>query len=113
MKVGCRVAVVGCGTIGLLAVQWAQVCGAGEVFAFDTDRKKLDIAKETGARDVFSVEDEGYLSRFHELTESSGVDIVIESSGHPAGIASAMLLAAKGGAVVLRVFLMATSLSPA
>ena len=38
---------------------------------------------------------------FHELTESSGVDIVIESSGHPAGIASAMLLAAKGGAVVL------------
>ncbi|SPZ29185.1 Sorbitol dehydrogenase [Raoultella planticola] len=101
MKVGCRVAVVGCGTIGLLAVQWAQVCGAGEVFAFDTDRKKLDIAKETGARDVFSVEDEGYLSRFHELTESSGVDIVIESSGHPAGIASVMLLAAKGGAVVL------------
>jgi Zn-dependent alcohol dehydrogenase len=35
-----------------------------EVFAFDTDRKKLDIAKETGARDVFSVEDEGYLSVF-------------------------------------------------
>ncbi|WP_433669431.1 galactitol-1-phosphate 5-dehydrogenase [Klebsiella michiganensis] len=101
IKAGSRVAVVGCGTIGLLAVQWAKICGAGDVFAFDTDEQKLAIAKRTGASHVFSVLDEGYLTRFQTLTENLGVDIVIESSGNAGGIASALLLAAKGGAIVL------------
>lgn len=101
VKAGSRVAVVGCGTIGLLAVQWAKICGAGEVFAFDTDEHKLAIARETGADHVFAVQDESSLSRFTALTENLGVDIVIESSGNAAGIASSLLLAAKGGSVVL------------
>lgn len=42
-----------------------------------------------------------YLSRFHEITYDKGVDIVFESSGNAAGISSSLLLAAKGGAVVL------------
>lgn len=101
VKAGSRVAVVGCGTIGLLAVQWAKVCGAGEIFAFDTDEHKLAIASETGADHVFAVHHDDYLSRFTALTEGHGVDIVIESSGNAAGIASSLLLAAKGGSVVL------------
>ena len=101
VKAGSRVAVVGCGTIGLLAVQWAKISGAAEVFAFDTDEHKLSIASETGADHVFAVQDEDYLSRFTALTEGLGVDVVIESSGNAAGIASSLLLAAKGGAVVL------------
>ncbi|ECI2412777.1 zinc-binding dehydrogenase [Salmonella enterica subsp. enterica serovar Derby] len=49
----------------------------------------------------FCVKDENYLSRFHEITYDKGVDIVFESSGNAAGISSSLLLAAKGGAVVL------------
>jgi len=101
INAGCRVAVVGCGTIGLLALQWAKVCGAGDVFVFDTDEQKLKIAKETGADHTFCARDENYLTRFNELTEYRGVEIVIESSGNAAGIASSLMLAAKGGTVVL------------
>ncbi len=101
IKAGCSVAVVGCGTIGLLAVQWAKICGAGEVFAFDTDKGKLAIAAKTGATDTFCVKDDNHFNRFQEKTGSVGVDIVIESSGNAVGIASALLLAAKGGSVVL------------
>ncbi len=101
IKAGCRVAVVGCGTIGLLAVQWAKICGAGEVFAFDTDEGKLAIAAKTGAVDTFCVKDNDYAGRFMQKTRNAGADIVIESSGNAAGIASALLLAAKGGSVVL------------
>lgn len=43
IKPGSSVAIVGCGTIGLLAVQWAKICGAGDVFAFDTDEAKIFI----------------------------------------------------------------------
>lgn len=101
IKPGSSVAVVGCGTIGLLAVQWAKICGAGDVYAFDTDEAKLAIALKTGATATFCVKDESYLSRFHEITNSAGVDIVVESSGNALGIGSSLLLAAKGGAVVL------------
>ncbi|WP_411027998.1 zinc-binding dehydrogenase, partial [Salmonella sp. s55394] len=65
IKPGSSVAIVGCGTIGLLAVQWAKICGAGDVFAFDTDEAKLAVATKTGATETFCVKDENYLSRFH------------------------------------------------
>lgn len=101
IKAGSRVAVVGCGTIGLLAVQWAKVFGAYEVYAFDTDESKLEIARRTGADHTFNVSDAGYLQRFMELTNNAGVEAVVESSGNAAGIANAMSLAMKGGSVLL------------
>lgn len=101
IKAGCSVAIVGCGTIGLLAVQWAKICGAGKVYAFDTDERKLAIAASTGATGTFCVKEDNYLERFSEETGHIGADIVFESSGNASGIASSMLLAAKGGAVVL------------
>lgn len=67
----------------------------------DTDEAKLAVATKTGATETFCVKDENYLSRFHEITYDKGVDIVFESSGNAAGIGSSLLLAAKGGAVVL------------
>lgn len=34
-----EIAVVGCGNIGLLAVQWAKIFGASKVYAIDIDQK--------------------------------------------------------------------------
>lgn len=98
---GATVAVIGCGTIGLLALQWANIEGAGEVFAFDTDNGKLDVATQTGAQHIFNVTDETCMARFLKQTGGKGVDIVIESSGNAAGVTSATLLARKGGTVLL------------
>ncbi|WP_447876804.1 galactitol-1-phosphate 5-dehydrogenase [Serratia fonticola] len=101
IKAGHRVAVVGCGTIGLLAVQWAKVFGAYEVHAFDTDDRKLDIARLTGADHTFNVSEEAFLQKFMALTNNGGVEVVVESSGSTAGIANALSLAKKGGCVLL------------
>lgn len=101
IKAGYRVAVVGCGTIGLLAVQWAKAFGADEVYAFDTDDGKLDIARQTGADHVFNVTEADYLQRFMALTNNAGLEVVVESSGNAAGIANAMPLAMKGASVLL------------
>lgn len=101
IKAGSSVAIVGCGTIGLLAVQWAKICGAGEVYAFDTDKEKLAIAEKTGATATFCVQDDDHLALFQQKSFNAGVDVVFESSGNAAGIASSLLLAAKGGSIVL------------
>lgn len=101
IKAGESVAIVGCGTIGLLAVQWAKVFGAKEVFVFDTDDYKLDVAKQCGADYAYNVTDTSYLESFNKQTQHLGVGVVVESSGNQSGIASSLMLASKGGQVVL------------
>ena len=95
------VAVVGCGTIGQLALQWARIYGAGKVYALDTDIQKLDVACTAGADAVFDVTAADFPEQFVKETLASGVDLVIESSGNAAGIVSSMRLARKGGTVLL------------
>ena len=46
---GARVAVIGCGAVGLSAVQGARIAGAAEVYALDLDERKLDAARRFGA----------------------------------------------------------------
>ena len=76
IKPGSSVAIVGCGTIGLLAVQWAKNCGAGDVFAFDTDEMKLALAAKTGQQKHSASKIKPF-SRFREITHNAGVDVVL------------------------------------
>ena len=101
IKAGDKVAVIGCGTIGLLAVQWAKIFGASEVYAFDTDCRKLEIAEKTGADYTFDVTEDGYFQKFMNITENRGVEITVESSGSVSGIADSLSMAVKGGTVLL------------
>lgn len=101
VKPGMTVAVVGCGTIGQLAVQWARIYGAGKVYACDTAQDKLEVASRAGADKNFNVTDAEFEREFSAATAGKGVDLVIESSGNAAGIASCMNLAGKGGTVLL------------
>lgn len=101
IQAGSSVAVVGCGTIGQLAVQWARIYGAGKVYVLDTEQAKLDVACHAGADAGFDVTANGFTERFAQETHGRGVDLVIESSGNAAGIVSAMNYARKGGTVLL------------
>jgi S-(hydroxymethyl)mycothiol dehydrogenase len=41
--------VIGCGAVGLSAVQGARIAGAAEIYAIDTDPGKVDAAQQFGA----------------------------------------------------------------
>jgi len=49
---GARVAVIGCGAVGLSAIQGARLAGASEIRAIDLDERKLEQAARFGATDV-------------------------------------------------------------
>jgi Zn-dependent alcohol dehydrogenase len=49
---GARVAVIGCGAVGLSVIQGARIAGAGEIRAIDLDERKLEQAQRFGATDV-------------------------------------------------------------
>ena len=46
---GARVAVIGCGAVGLSAVQGARIAGAEEIYALDLDERKVEAARRFGA----------------------------------------------------------------
>jgi Zn-dependent alcohol dehydrogenase len=49
---GARVAVIGCGAVGLSVIQGARIAGARQIRAIDLDERKLEQAKRAGATAV-------------------------------------------------------------
>ncbi|GAA0609611.1 galactitol-1-phosphate 5-dehydrogenase [Virgibacillus siamensis] len=100
LQPGGSVAVMGCGNIGLLAVQWAKIFGAETVFAIDIDDDKLGTAREVGADVVINSSGAPAYDQLMGCTGGKGVDVVVESAGSPVTSAQVFALAKKGGEVV-------------
>lgn len=92
ITVGARAGVIGCGPIGLFAIQWMRMLGASEVVAVDVSEQKLAMAREAGATRTF-------LST-EVFPADVACDAIVEAAGHPSSINAAVRLAAPGGHVV-------------
>tara|TARA_R110002049_G_scaffold4601_5_gene32733 strand:+ start:1023623 stop:1024627 length:1005 start_codon:yes stop_codon:yes gene_type:complete len=88
-------AVVGCGTVGLLAIQSAMQLGAHRVFAIDPDASRRAIAEELGAT-VFADPVQASAA-IKDVTDGRGADGVMELVGLPAAQQTAYELIRPGG----------------
>jgi threonine dehydrogenase-like Zn-dependent dehydrogenase len=94
---GSTVAVVGCGPVGLLAVQCAQLFGPAQVVAVDSVSSRLEGAQGRGALPVRLATDTPETVR--ELTEGRGADVVIECAGGEQGLKLALELVRRRGTI--------------
>jgi S-(hydroxymethyl)glutathione dehydrogenase / alcohol dehydrogenase len=78
---GSTVAVVGCGGIGLSAVNGAALAGAARIIAIDTMQSKLEKAKEMGATDTINASNVDAVEAVKELTGGAGVHYSFEAIG--------------------------------
>jgi S-(hydroxymethyl)glutathione dehydrogenase / alcohol dehydrogenase len=78
---GSTVAVVGCGGIGLSAVNGAALAGAARIIAIDTVPSKLEKAKEMGATDTINASNVDAVEAVKELTGGAGVPYSFEAIG--------------------------------
>jgi S-(hydroxymethyl)glutathione dehydrogenase/alcohol dehydrogenase len=81
---GSSVAVIGCGAVGLNALQGARIAGAGPIIAVDVGEPKLARATQFGATDVVDATAPDALERIRTLTGGRGADYVFEAAGHKA-----------------------------
>ncbi|WP_101842912.1 galactitol-1-phosphate 5-dehydrogenase [Halobacillus sp. Marseille-P3879] len=100
MEPGEEVAVMGCGSIGLLAIQWAKIFGAKKVYAIDIDDTKLAAAKEVGAEVLINSLNKPAHEQVSDHTNGRGVDLAVESAGSPITSSQIFALPKKGGEVV-------------
>jgi Zn-dependent alcohol dehydrogenase len=82
---GARVAVIGCGAVGLSVIQGARIAGASEIRAIDLDERKLEQATRFGATH----------------TEPGPVDFVFDVVGRRTTFEQALGMTGTGGTVVL------------
>jgi len=102
VRPGDRVAVFGCGGVGLSAVLAAAAAGAAMVVAVDVAAEKAREAAELGATDfvAWSGSAESTAEAVREATRG-GVDYAIEATGRPEAMQSAFLSTRTRGAAVL------------
>lgn len=91
---GGYVAVLGGGTIGLFAAQWAKIFGAKKVVVFDILDERLELAEKLGADDTVNTSKDGFKDKAMELTDGHGFDYVFETAGSPVTIQMGFELAA-------------------
>lgn len=93
-------AVFGLGAIGLVAVQWLKIMGAGEVIAVDIYSEKLQLAKELGADVVVNGKKQDVAAAIKEATGGKGADAAIEIAGSKISQVQAIRAVRKMGTVV-------------
>jgi Zn-dependent alcohol dehydrogenase len=102
VREGDRVAIVGCGGVGLSALLAAVAVGAEPVVAVDAAPQKLEVARSLGATDTVAWQGSAEATA-EAVREASGggVDYAIEATGRPEAMETAFLSTRTRGAAVL------------
>ena len=96
-KGGEDVAIIGGGTIGIFAMQWAKIFGSRRVVVFDISDERLEMARRLGADEVFNSTKENSKEDALAYTDGNGYGYVYEVVGHPSTIRTAFELTGNKG----------------
>lgn len=108
---GARVAIFGCGQIGMFAIMLARHFGAAKVIAIDTNPVNVAMAKTLGAHEGIVIEpsqkahdydsDPAVIDRIKVLTYGKGVDVSLEMAGFNSSVNNCIAATRSGGHVIL------------
>ena len=96
--VGAKVLLVGCGPIGCILLAVARRAGAHHLVAVDLADKALQMAATLGADETVLANDQTRIDRWSQ--QRGTFDVVLEASGSPAGLDTALRAARAGGTVI-------------
>ena len=107
---GQRVAIFGCGPIGMFAILLASRFGAAKIIAVDVNETNLRMAKALGVHETILIpkknkkeageHDEEVVARIMKFTYGKGVDISMEMAGPASSLNNCILSTRRGGHVI-------------
>lgn len=101
IKPDTSVVVIGCGAVGLSAIQGARLCGASTIVGVDITPLKLDWAKKMGATHVVNATQEDPVAVVRNLTQGRGADTAIEAAGQNITLRQTLEASRLGARVVI------------
>lgn len=100
VRPGQAVVVIGCGGVGLSAINAAAIAGAGRVIAVDLQAEKEELARHFGATDFVSARGIEAVGLIRELTRG-GADFAVEAVGHSSTVEQAFQMIRRGGTAIV------------
>ena len=100
VRPGARVAVFGCGGVGLSVIQGARIAGAKQIIAVDLSEEKMALAREFGATDTIAPGGSP-AKEIMAMTNGIGVDYAFEVIGLTQTIEQSIRAVRRGGTAVL------------
>ena len=97
---GTYVAVIGCGAVGLNALQGARLADAGRIIALDVGTEKLERARAFGAHETIDASRPDAAEQVRALTGGRGADYVFECAGRESAFRLSVECVRPGGQVV-------------
>ncbi len=99
---GMSVAVLGCGSIGLMCVQVAKLRGGYPIIltGLARDEKRLEVGKTFGAVHTLAVDRDNLREFISSIGDGIGVDVVIDTSGRNISLKDAIDIVRPGGQIV-------------
>ena len=101
IELGEAALVLGQGLIGLLSMQLSKLSGAMPLIAADLTDSRLEISKDMGADCTLNPEDANFSEQLSDATKGDGPAVVIEATGHPDAVSTALDAAGWGARVIL------------
>lgn len=98
---GKRIAVLGCGPIGMFTILLSHIFGASKIIAADVNPANLAMAKELGAHVTVKLPEQNIENVVNERTYGKGVDVSFEMAGPNASVTNALAITRSGGEVIL------------
>jgi S-(hydroxymethyl)glutathione dehydrogenase/alcohol dehydrogenase len=98
LRWGAIAMVIGCGAVGLSAVQGCRLAGAGAIVAVEPNPARRQLAQAVGATAACDPTEAADLAR--ALTDGRGADVVIEAAGRPESFRLSVEAVRPGGQVV-------------
>lgn len=89
--------VIGCGPIGLLAIQCLRAAGCGLIYAVDLDADRLQLACRLGADRGLHPEGDDVVQHVLAATHGRGADVALDAVGVAATLNLAVRCLIKGG----------------
>jgi len=97
---GSSVVVIGCGAVGLNALQAAKLVSAGRIIAVDVGPARLERAVRFGASDTIDASNDDVVEHIRAMTQGRGADYVFEAAGNKATFRLSVEAVRPGGEVV-------------
>jgi len=101
VKEGETVAVIGCGGVGINAIQAAKICKASKIAAIDPATSKEVVCRNLGATDFINPLEDTDFETAKSVTNGIGFDVVLVAVGSVKVITEALVLLRPGGRLVV------------
>lgn len=98
---GDHVAIIGDDTISLLAVQIAHLCSPASIALIGFRENRLALGRTLGATHTINASRDDAQTLVRSLSRGRGADLTFEGTAHAQATVEAMLLARRGGTVLL------------